>query len=330
NGLGVARRHGDGLASPDRDLLVAADRLGAIGPDRGGLVAADRDRLVDGDVAAAVVEHVLPQVVVDRGVHVVLAVDPDQLLAGGVVEDHLVVAAPLVRLRLGAADDLLVRQAVGGHLLSIVDAARDQGAVGISFEEVDDDLLAHPGYDHGAEPLAGHLLGDADPARALLVFLALAVPEELDLYPAVLVDVDLLAWRPGHHRRLRPLDHRLGRGSRRAKRYRGRNAGEHVAVTGARRAASVAGLSRRVLDRGDHVGAVLGSHPVAFERELAAGGEGAALAATGRHIKAHLLLFHADLRHRFSLRLQKVLAGIVEDLVLLGVGEVDHRPGAGQ
>ena len=51
---------------------------------------------------------------------------------------------------------------------------------------------------------------DADPARAVGVVLALAVPVELDLHPAVLVGEDLLAGRADHDGRLRPLDERLG------------------------------------------------------------------------------------------------------------------------
>src|SRR5208282_2694255 len=238
------------------------------------------DRLVDRDIPAAVVAYVLAEVVIDRGVLVVLAVDPDQLLAGRVVEDHLVVAAPLVRLRLGAADDFLVRQAVGGHLLGIVDAARDQGAVGISFEEIDDDLLAHPGYDHSAEPLASHLLGDPDPAGALVVLLALAIPEELNLDPAILVDVDLLTRRAGHDGGLNALDHRLGCGPGGAVDDRGRDAGEEVVIGGAVRCAVT-----------------------------------------------RLLFFHPDLRHRLAVALDDVLAGIVEDLELGSVRQIDHSAG---
>src|SRR5208282_3934405 len=334
--LGVARRHRDRLAGPDGDRLVGADRLRAIGPDRDvlvaadffrpvgsdrrGLVAADRDRLVDRDIPAAVVAYVLAEVVIDRGVLVVLAVDPD----------HLVVAAPLVRLRLGAADDFLVRQAVGGHLLGIVDAARDQGAVGISFEEIDDDLLAHPGYDHSAEPLASHLLGDPDPAGALVVLLALAIPEELNLDPAILVDVDLLTRRAGHDGGLNALDHRLGCGPGGAVDDRGRDAGEEVVIGGAVRGRSVTGLGGRMADRGDHVIAVLGGDVMPLESELAAGGKGGALAGAVRCAVTRLLFFHPDLRHRLAVALDDVLAGIVEDLELGSVRQIDHCAGCCQ
>ena len=48
-------------------------------------------------------------VVLDRRVHVVLAVDRDLLLAGGVVKGHLVVAGALVGLGLEAHDHALRR-----------------------------------------------------------------------------------------------------------------------------------------------------------------------------------------------------------------------------
>src|SRR5690606_26556376 len=52
----------------------------------------------------------------------------------------------------------------------------------------------------------GVRVGRADPARRLVVELALEVPVELDLHAAVLVCVDLLARRPRHARRLHAVD----------------------------------------------------------------------------------------------------------------------------
>ena len=96
------------------------------------------------------------------------------------------------------------------------------------------------------------------------------------------------------------------------------------------RGRSVTGLGGRVADRGDHVVAVLGGDVVLLERELAAGGEGAALAGAVHDVVARLLFFHPDLRHRVAVALDDVLAGIVEDLVLGSVRQVDHRAGRRQ
>ena len=63
---------------------------------------------------------------------------------------------------------------------------------------IDAPLLAGPGRRH------------ADPARAVGVVLALPVPVELDLHPAVLVGEDLLAGIADDDGRLRPLDAGLG------------------------------------------------------------------------------------------------------------------------
>ncbi len=138
------------------------------------------------------------------------------------------------------------------------------------------------------QPLPAQGCDDANPARAVLVLLALAVPEELHLDAAVLVGVDLLArWarppRPSAHpgppawawSRAGRIDDRSG------------DAGEGVAV-------------RRVplaVDRnwprlaewrigGEHVVARSRTSRRALERELAARSEGAALAGAADDVVA--------------------------------------------
>src|SRR5262249_31685590 len=64
---------------------------------------------------------------------------------------------------------------------------------------------------HRAPLRAGPRLRDAHPARALLVLLPLAVPEELHLHAPVLVDVDLLALGTDDDRGLRAVDPRRRR-----------------------------------------------------------------------------------------------------------------------
>src|SRR5205807_1416029 len=93
----------------------------------------------------------------------------------------------------------------------------------------------------------------AYPARAVLVLLALAVPEELHLDAAVLVGVQLLAGGADDDGGLRPHDHRARRLARRAERHLVGDAGERVGV---RRAAlvAVAGVGGLVADGSDGVG----------------------------------------------------------------------------
>src|ERR1700722_7822138 len=99
---------------------------------------------------------------------------------------------------------------------------------------------------------------DADPAGAVLVLLAQAIPVELHHDPAVLVGMDLLARGADDHRRLRATHHRLGRDAGRAELLlagnRGEAAAELMLVAGTGRI-----LVRRRLDAGggDEVLAVL-------------------------------------------------------------------------
>src|SRR5262249_30966044 len=87
----------------------------------------------------------------------------------------------------------------------------------------------------------------------------------------------------------------------------------------------VAGLTGRVLDRGDDVATVLGVDVVPLELKRAAGGEGAALARAAHDVEGRLLFLHPELGHRVPRACGLVLAGIVKDLILLGSGEVEDR-----
>src|SRR5205823_2914301 len=123
---------------------------------------------------------------------------------------EVVRATALGAARLDDALRLVGRQFVRRHLLGVVDAAGNQGPVRITFKEIDDDLLADTWVEHDAPILAGPVFGDADPTGAVLVLLALAVPEELDLDPAILVGIDFLAFRSDDHGCLGSLNHGLG------------------------------------------------------------------------------------------------------------------------
>src|SRR6185437_16317639 len=108
---------------------------------------------------------------------------------------------------------------------------------------------------NSAPLLAGPDRADADPARAVGVVLAFAVPRELHLHATVLVGEDLFARLADDHRRLRAVDHRLGRNARRTKGQRDGNATEAVLVMEAFAvaAAIAGGHLGRVMHGGDHV-----------------------------------------------------------------------------
>src|SRR5262249_29962295 len=263
------------------------DGLGAVLPDLDGLAA----------VLGLGAAHLEGVVVLHDPVKVLLGVEVDFLGVLLVLEAQLVEvigAAALGAARFEDALGLVGRQAVGRHLLGVVHPAGDDGPVRVALEEIDDDLLADAGVEDDAPVLAGPVLRDADPAGAVLVLLALAVPEELDLDPAVLVGVDLLALGPDHDGGLRALDERLGGGAGGAERHRVGDAGEGVAVVRAGAVAAVAAVGGRVLHGGEGVAPHLGVAVVVLQAELAAGGERAAAAGAGHHVVGGLLLLHAN------------------------------------
>src|SRR3546814_14680213 len=117
---------------------------------------------------------------------------------------------------------------------SDLEAADDVGPVGVAVFERHQHLLADARR-HEAAPLgAGVALGDAHPARTLVVVLALSVPVELHLHPSVVVDVDLVAPRSGHDRGLHAGHVRPWRTPGLAILHAAWDAGEAVAVAARR------------------------------------------------------------------------------------------------
>ena len=162
------------------------------------------------DDQVAVVAGPLETVVLDPDVLIPLRVHEDLLCALLVLQtDFVETPAALGAVGLQGALGLLVRQRIGRAVGAVVDAAGDDGPVGIALEEIDDHFLADARDLDGAPAGAGPGTAGADPAGAFLVGLALAVPVELHLHPAVFVGVDLLALGPDHDGGLGTLDHRL-------------------------------------------------------------------------------------------------------------------------
>src|SRR4051794_10437572 len=229
------RAYDFGAVRVDVDLLILDDML--------RLVAANGLRIVDVDLVRSAVVDCRRLIVLDDGVHVVLAVDEHPLLAGAVVHRQLVEAAPLVRVRLDPAQHGTRREAEGRRLFRVVDAAGDDRLIGIAFEEIDDHFLTDARRGNGSPTFTGPRMRDADPAGAVLVLLPVAVPVELHLHAAVLVGIDLVAGRTDDHRGLRTLDERLRRRAPRPELLAARHRDERAAIL----AAAPAGPRQRLV-----------------------------------------------------------------------------------
>src|SRR5262249_34323447 len=158
----------------------------------------------------------------------------------------------------------------------------DDGLVRVSLQERDDHFLPDAGDRHAAPALAGPGLRHPQPARAVLVPLALAIPEELHLHPAVLVDVDLLAAGADHRGRLHAVDHRTRRVARGAEVDGGLDALEVVLVRHSAGLALPVGLAGMMADARHDVAAVEGGRDTLTHRlegKLVPGRERAGVAA---------------------------------------------------
>ena len=193
-----------------------------------------------------------------------------------------------------AALGLVVGQGVGGHVLGVVDAADDDRPVGVALLEGDDHLLADPRDVDDAPLLARPESGDPDPARAVGVFLALAIPGELDLDPAVLVGEDLVSRVADHDGCVWPLDGRSGSRLGRSERQGGGDALKRVLVE--RRGVGTPRVSiahgGKVGNLRQDVGTIRVEVPV--ECELAAGRELTAGALSRNGNRGSGLLLHPD------------------------------------
>src|SRR6266851_1579926 len=173
-------------------------------------------------------------IVFDAVIHVLFGVDENLLAALFVLEAKFVVVGGAAAL--GAAGHeggarLVVRERVCRHLVVVVDAAGNDRAVGVAFEEFDNHFLPDARDGDRAPVFAGPGLGNAHPARAVLVLLTQPVPEKLHLHAAVLIRVNLLARGTYYDGSLRALHYGLWSEALRTKRYGEGDAREMVGVS---------------------------------------------------------------------------------------------------
>ncbi len=124
------------------------------------------------------------------------------------------ISLKLIRAALGAAGldaalRVVVRQIVGRHHVGVVHATDDDRLIGIAFQEADDHFLADARNVDRAPGLARPRLRDANPAGAVLVEFAVAIPVELHFHARIFVGVDLLARLADDNGSLCALHYRL-------------------------------------------------------------------------------------------------------------------------
>src|SRR5262249_54856644 len=156
--------------------------------------------------------------------------------------------------------------------------AQNHRAVRITFKEIDHDFLPHTRQANKTKTFASAAGTESAPARAIGVLLALAVPVELNLGPAVFVGEDGFAGRADPGGGLQALHYRLRRDARWPERQAGGQARELVSVNQLIAfAGTVVGPEPgRMLDAGNHVWPV--GVEMAFECKLVAGDKLAAVA----------------------------------------------------
>src|SRR5216684_2308086 len=234
------------------------------------LVGVDQLALIGVNDETAIVADVFAGLVFDAVVHVFLGVEEDLFAAFFVLEAEFVEVGGAATL--GAAGQEggaghVIGKSVRGHLLVVVDAAGDDGTVGVAFEEFDDDLFAD------------------------------AIPEELDFHAAVFIGINLLAGGAYDDSGLRALHNGFGSDALRAIRHGEGDAGEMVGIgflgAGSRTGIAVAhgrGMGNfRQKKVAIHVRA-----RVLVQVKFVTGSEGAAVAGASNQVVQGFFFFHAD------------------------------------
>lgn len=159
-------------------------------------ISLDAEHVLPGDVEHLVVADRLGVIVLDRLHEVALRTHADLLGAGAILESELVVAATArCRLRANAAPRARLGQLVRRDVRSIEQRADDDRAIDIAAEEAHEHLHPDARDELKTPARARPRLRNAQPARALVVVLAVEIPMELDLDTAMLVGVDVFSGR---------------------------------------------------------------------------------------------------------------------------------------
>ena len=151
--------------------------------------------------AVSVAQNVFLPVVFDVDVHILFGVKVDFLFARPVFDAEFVEAARPLAAGSGHAPEhgpgLVFRQFIRRHGSRVVETPGDDRAIRIAFQKGDNDLLPDAGDRHASVFQTRPALGRAYPAACVPVPLSLAIPEELNLHPAVFVRIYFLAGGTG-------------------------------------------------------------------------------------------------------------------------------------
>ena len=199
-------------------------------------------------------------------------------------------------------------------MVGVVEAAGNYGAIGITFQEFDDDLVPDARQLHGAPAEAGDALRDADPAGAIVIVFADAVPVELYFDAAVFVGIDFFALGAGDEGGLRTVNKGTGSDSCRAKGGLRGNGFEAVAV----RLAGVAlifgveaSLHTFEIDGGEEEGTFLIVAETVVHAEGVTGSETLTVTLAHDGVNASFLFFHADTGELFAVADGIEAAGVI-------------------
>ena len=197
----------------------------------------------------------------------------------------------------------MVRQLVRRHRSGIIHAADDDGRIGIAFEKLDDHLVPDARDMDRTPVLSGPRGSHAQPARAVRIRLAPAIPRELHFHAAIFVRENFLPRRPDDHGGLRAHHARLRRRALRAERQRVGDAGEAVGIDKFAVIPAAIGIAamRGVMHGGEDVFPL--GIKVFFQRELVAGCELVAVRSALDQQTRHRLRLHPQLRGPRAVRL---------------------------
>src|SRR6516225_803707 len=188
-------------------------------------------------------------VILDLTVLVLLCMGPQLLRAFLVLEaDRVGISGGTSLARPGkdAALSHVAGQRPRWHLFGVVDAPGDDGAVGVSLEEVDDHFLTDARDVDHAPVLARPRVAHAHPAGAVLVLLVVAIPVEMYLHAPIVVGIDLISRGAYDQCGLHTLHHRFRGEAPRSKRDFAGQGSEAAIVAGG--AASIERLIVAVLE----------------------------------------------------------------------------------
>ncbi|CAM3977631.1 hypothetical protein VIAE108258_22090 [Vibrio aerogenes] len=137
-------------------------------------------------------------IILSNEIGIFLPVDKDLLAAGLIFKTQLVVTFALMGFGAQHGFGLVIRQRIRRFVTGMIGSARHDRLIRVAVEKRHHHFMAHPRDHHGAVLRPRPALRDTDPARALIVGVAVSVPRKMQLHPAKFITVNLFAVRADH------------------------------------------------------------------------------------------------------------------------------------